>query len=393
MRINIRQSTTVLSVSIATALLILAGVLLFLNMTTAQAVEGEGRLVTIHDRDVEKVVLTEAETIADALAESGIVVDNHDIVEPGLDEKLIAREYSVNIYRARPVTVIDGPIRSKIITAHQTAEQIVQNADIKLYKEDIPVFERSRDFIGDGAGLAVTIDRAVLVNVDLYGSMTELRTQGETVAELLEEKSIELGENGRTSVSLSAPIVDGMDLRVWREGKQTVTVDEKVAFDVREIQDGDRVVGYEEIRTEGVPGLRQVTYEIVIENGVEKARKEIASITTKAPVQQVVVVGVKPVVIPYTGGGTKTQWLAASNIPEESWGYADFMVQKESSWNPDALNPSSGACGLAQALPCTKIPGQWNDPVNALNWMNNYVNGRYGGWSEAHSFWLRNSWY
>ena len=184
-----------------------------------------------------------------------------------------------------------------------------------------------------------------------------------------------------------------MDLRVWREGKQTVTVDEKVAFDVREIQDGDRVVGYEEIRTEGVPGLRQVTYEIVIENGVEKARKEIASITTKAPVQQVVVVGVKPVAIPYTGGGTKTQWLAASNIPEESWGYADFMVQKESSWNPDALNPSSGACGLAQALPCTKIPGQWNDPVNALNWMNNYVNGRYGGWSEAHSFWLRNSWY
>ena len=168
MRINIRQSTTVLSVTIAAALFVI-GLLLFFSMTTARAVEGEGRLITIHDRDVEKVVLSEAETIADALTESGIIVDKHDIVEPGLDEKLVAREYSINIYRARPVTVIDGPIRSKIITAHQTAEQIVQNADIKLYKEDVAIFERSRDFVGDGAGLAVTIDRAVLVNVDLYG--------------------------------------------------------------------------------------------------------------------------------------------------------------------------------------------------------------------------------
>jgi hypothetical protein len=104
------------------------------------------------------------------------------------------------------------------------------------------------------------------------------------------------------------------------------------------------------------------------------------------------VIGAKAKGLAYTGGGSKTDWLAASNIAPENWGYADFLVQKESGWNPNAVNKSSGACGLAQALPCSKLGPNWSNPVVALNWMNGYV-GRYGGWEGAYNFWLSHKWY
>lgn len=94
-----------------------------------------------------------------------------------------------------------------------------------------------------------------------------------------------------------------------------------------------------------------------------------------------------------TISGTKSDWMRAAGIPEDQWQYVDFIVAKESSWNPNAVNASSGACSLAQALPCSKINGDWRDPVVALRWQYNYVNSRYGGYKGAYNFWLANSWY
>lgn len=91
--------------------------------------------------------------------------------------------------------------------------------------------------------------------------------------------------------------------------------------------------------------------------------------------------------------GDKHSWLAASGIPQAHWGYVDSIVSRESSWNPNAINKSSGACGLGQQLPCGKWAGAWNDPVAALRAMNGYVNGRYGGWPQAVAFWNSNGWY
>jgi hypothetical protein len=91
--------------------------------------------------------------------------------------------------------------------------------------------------------------------------------------------------------------------------------------------------------------------------------------------------------------GTKTDWMRAAGIPEDQWVYVDYIVSKESSWNPLAVNKSSGACSLAQSLPCSKIPGDWRDPVNALKWQYGYVTARYGGYYGAYQFWVANRWY
>lgn len=95
----------------------------------------------------------------------------------------------------------------------------------------------------------------------------------------------------------------------------------------------------------------------------------------------------------YTGGGAPAEWMAAAGIASSDWGYVDYIVSKESGWNPNATNKSSGACGLVQALPCSKVPGNGYDPVDNLRWGNGYATGRYGSWAGAYNFWVNNHWW
>jgi hypothetical protein len=95
----------------------------------------------------------------------------------------------------------------------------------------------------------------------------------------------------------------------------------------------------------------------------------------------------------YSGGGAPAEWMAAAGIAASDQGYVDYIVSRESGWNPNATNSSSGACGLVQALPCSKGPGNGYNPVDNLRWATGYAVGRYGSWAGAYSFWTNNHWW
>jgi hypothetical protein len=103
--------------------------------------------------------------------------------------------------------------------------------------------------------------------------------------------------------------------------------------------------------------------------------------------------GVSAVRLVYTGGGSPAEWMAAAGIAKSDWGYVDYIVKRESGWNPNATNRSSGACGLVQALPCSKVPGNGYNPVDNLRWGTGYATGRYGGWAGAYAFWVSHNWW
>lgn len=94
----------------------------------------------------------------------------------------------------------------------------------------------------------------------------------------------------------------------------------------------------------------------------------------------------------YTGGGAPAEWMAAAGIAESDRAYVDYIVRRESGWNPNATNRSSGACGLVQVYPCSKLANAY-DPVVNLRWANGYAKGRYGSWEKAYAFWVRNHWW
>ena len=76
----------------------------------------------------------------------------------------------------------------------------------------------------------------------------------------------------------------------------------------------------------------------------------------------------------------------------ESMKYGE-LISRESSLNPQAINPSSGACGLAQALPCEKMDCSLDDVDCQLAWISEYVEARYGNIDNALAFHDANNWY
>lgn len=70
-----------------------------------------------------------------------------------------------------------------------------------------------------------------------------------------------------------------------------------------------------------------------------------------------------------------------------------FIYMKESGNNPNAINKSSGACGLAQALPCSKMNCALGDYACQDAWATRYMQSRYGTWENAKAFWLANHWW
>lgn len=274
------------------------------NLALAQSdqvqVEPNERVMTVYDRGQERTFVTKSRTIRQALKAANIeVAEGKDVVEPSLDSEMVTSKYSVNIYRARPVTVIDGVLRQRVTTAQQTPEQIAKVAKIDLHNEDKVNITAAEDLLLDGADVVMKINRATPVTFTLYGKVAEVRTHAKNVGDFLKEKKITMGKNDTLSVEKSTPITAGMSIELWREGKQTITVEEEIDFPVEKIKDANREPGYREVKSVGEKGKRNATYEIEIRNGVEFARKEIASVTTKEPKKQVEIIGAK---FNYTGG-------------------------------------------------------------------------------------------
>lgn len=87
----------------------------------------------------------------------------------------------------------------------------------------------------------------------------------------------------------------------------------------------------------------------------------------------------------------KARAMVVAKWGEGHWASFDFIISKESGWNPNAVNKSSGACGLGQALPCSKMGGM--DVDNQINWVIGYISDRYGTPNNAKAFWLAHRWY
>lgn len=92
----------------------------------------------------------------------------------------------------------------------------------------------------------------------------------------------------------------------------------------------------------------------------------------------------------------KQQPVVAQKIKDtfgSEWVLATELISRESSLNPQAINPTSGACGLGQALPCSKMKCELTDITCQLNWVRSYVSGRYGSLQAAINHHNMTGWY
>ncbi|MFJ9902523.1 transglycosylase SLT domain-containing protein [Streptomyces sp. NPDC101152] len=91
---------------------------------------------------------------------------------------------------------------------------------------------------------------------------------------------------------------------------------------------------------------------------------------------------------------TQIKAIAAQIVPGDQLQCFSNIVERESGWNYQAVNPSSGAYGLVQALPGSKMSSAGADwrtnPATQIKWGLNYMNTVYQSPCGAWTFWQAN---
>ncbi len=306
------------------------------DLVTVQSTEGE-YFVTIHDEGSTLMVKTGPVTIAEVLEKSGVELAETDLVEPGLDT-VVNGDFNINIYRAHPALVIDGVNRRYVMTASYDPKQIAIESGLTVYDDDEVKMEFNQNFLETGA-------------VSTY--------------------------------------------RITRNGGRRLTLETAIPYEVEVRYDFTRPKGERLLEQPGEEGRKAEIYEVEFENNIEVSRTLIEEKVLTEAVPEIVIEGARPSISPEQQ--VCAGWAREAGVSENDLEAAIYIIYHESGCRVDAKNPYSGAYGIPQALPGTKMasagPDWETNPVTQLRWMHNYVTNRYGGWQGALAFKQQHGWY
>lgn len=368
------------------ALLAIILVIAFLVGHGTQNLRPSGaHVVFLTDAGHRRVLDTKAKTVGALIDKLDLHLIPQDVVEPSLDTPIPEDNFRINVYRARPVVVIDNSAKKMVtLTAQKSARVVAQQAGLTVYPEDSVMFGQGNlkeNIIGE----KVLIERSTPIALNLYGTPLSARTLAKTVGGLLKEKNIKLAKGDSVQPAVATPITPGIQVAVIRNGTQVATVNETIPPPIQYVEDSSLSFGTTAVRQPGTPGKRVVTYQIQTQNGMEVGRVILQQAIIQAPVPSIVARGT---VVAVTG--SHESWMAGAGISSGDYGYVNYIVSRESNWNPASLN-ASGCAGLGQACPGSKLAnacsGWQNNPVCQLRYFSGYAS-KYGGWGGAYNFWV-----
>jgi len=359
------------------------------------------KIVDLYVDEERKTVSTRASTVEDLLNRLEITIIDEDIVEPSKDTLLFEDNTQVNVYRARPVSVVDKERTITVLSAQRAPRLIAQEAGLDLSPEDI-VAPAPADQINPTLEPAekIFVTRAKEVQLNIYGVVSKKKTTEKTVQDFLDANGLTVDEAATLQPSdPTTAITEGILIAINTVGIKTITEVQPVEFTSETREDPSLQIGESRIEQAGVNGEQSVIYEITEKDGVETARRPLEVVVTLQPVTEIIIRGKKPATLSSSVNvsAEKKALMAAAGIAPGDYAYVDYIVSKESGWRPGAVNSSSGAYGLCQSYPASKMAtagADWRtNPVTQLRWCAGYANGRYGGWQGAYNAWLAQSWW
>ena len=290
-----------------------SGLLLSGAFVVAEEYTGHNVFAVNLDNSSKIELKTKKGTVREILIANDIPFGADDRVEPGLDTKVNGGE-TINIYKAHEVTIVDGD------------------------------------------------------------TTTVRKTTYKKVEDILKELNITLGEKDQVTPGLKAEVATVDTIKILRTGKTTETKKEVIKFETKEEKDDSKYVDEKVTKVEGKNGEKEVTYNVVRENGKEVSREVASEKVLTEATAKVVVVGTKqrPVAeqsyaapaqsysapggsfVLANGNTAGADGVAAAQemarrtgVPASTW---EHIIARESNGQVGARN-ASGASGLFQTMP------------------------------------------
>ena len=312
-----------------------SGLLLSGAFVVAEEYTGHNVFAVNLDNSNKIELKTKKGTVREVLIANDIPFSADDRVEPGLDTKVNGGE-TINIYKAREITIVDGD------------------------------------------------------------TTTVRKTTYKKVGDILKELNIALGEKDEVTPGLNSEVATVDTIKIARTGKTTETKKEVIKFETKEEKDDSKYVDEKVTKVEGKNGEKEVTYNVVREKGKEVSREVASEKVITEATAKVVVVGTKQrtaaqqqevaaakqsyaapaqsysapggSVVLSNGNTAGAEGAAAAQemarrtgVPASTW---EHIIARESNGQVGARN-ASGASGLFQTMPGWGSTATVQDQINA----------------------------
>ncbi|MCL6637627.1 MAG: G5 domain-containing protein [Alicyclobacillus sp.] len=142
-------------------------------------------------------------------------------------------------------------------------------------------------------GMVVTVVHPLTVHMVDGRLQYSVQTLANTVGELLQQQAIQLGPEDRVEQPLSAPLRNGMTVRIHRTEKQVSVKTQSISFQTIRQRDDSMYEGEQKVLTHGVEGLLEVQTTSVYVDG-HQTGQSVTQRVVRPPVNQVVLVGTRP---------------------------------------------------------------------------------------------------
>ena len=396
--------------------------------------------VMLEVNGVSRPVTSWGNTVGDALHAAGVSVGGNDLVQPGTGEAV--RDSDTIIVRtSKPYTVtVDGQTRTLWTTASSADAILADAAPLGSAVSLAADRSSSRD------ELTPLVSRARNVVVTVDGTTREVAARpGQDARAILEASGVSVhpldrvnvttGEAGELSINVSRvtrgeatetveipfseTTTTSSDLFVGESQVTTAGVNGATTWTVWQAKKGDEVLTsvpitehstsqpVTQVRSEGT---KEATPAALVAAGIDpkatleekveadgttsvRYRAKLGTISTKEEIAEITgeskngdaAAEVGDVPTNYSGEDPRS--LAKPLVAAQGWGDSEYQClvllwNRESQWNPYAENASSGAYGIPQSLPGSKMASAGADwrtnPITQINWGIGYIKGRYG---------------
>ena len=317
-----------------------SGLLLSGAFVVAEEYTGHNVFAVNLDNSNKIELKTKKGTVREILIANDIPFGADDRVEPGLDTRVNGGE-TISIYKAREITIVDG------------------------------------------------------------NTTTVRKTTYKKVEDILKELNITLGEKDEVTPGLNSEVATVDTIKIARTGKTTETKKEVIKFETKEEKDDSKYVDEKVTKVEGKNGEKEVTYNVVRENGKEISREVVSEKVLTEATTKVVVVGTKQRPADQqksANQSSSSQSYSAQSTPVQSYSSAggsvrlsngntagaegaaaaqemarrtgvsastwEHIIARESNGQVNARN-ASGASGLFQTMPGWGSTATVQDQINA----------------------------
>lgn len=340
---------------------------------------------------------TTAQRVGQVLESAGYRLTAHDLLAPAADSS-IKDGTRIVLRRGRLLHLsVDGRHTDVWTTAPTVAEALAQ---LGYSTSDFVSVSRSRRLPLGATDIAIRTPRLMTVIHD--GRREQVTTTDLTVGEVLADLGIVVDANDRVSLPATAAVRDGLTVKVERVSRRIITRTHAIPFPIKKERVSTLDAGTTKIVRPGKKGTVLVTYAVVYVDGKPVGRTRIRSLVVSKPVTQLEKVGtqIAPTAPAPSPGTAKA--IARDLLANRGWGDTQYdclvsLWDVESSWNVHASNPSTGAYGIPQALPGSKMstagPDWQNNATTQIKWGLGYISDRYNTPCGAWSYWQANGWY